>query len=312
MLIRIQQDSNVDAWVNHDEATGGLGDRVQPQDVFVVHTRFGKPGLSPDDQLAEFPILVKRLRDAFPCNRIVALNGLSTNPLAPRYVYALAETNPWAVILDWEAEDWFKARHSGARLKRWTYGRKRAAHRIGVWIGSLSGALAGSAPATRAGIAPVDQPGWDYGAIARRVDGANRRLGDRHLGPISMQTQTACMTGAKAFGHRTKLLFRQLRTRAVKRKRRSGGRVRKVTVRRKLRRGRRPSTRNVALQVSFSATPRRKAPLPIDNVAPATADRCVGTGLAHGAGAFFFYASDESMRVLFQQRLMSVLRPPAG
>ena len=53
-------------------------------------------------------------------------------------------------------------------------------------------------------------------------------------------------------------------------------------------------------------------PLPIDNVAPATADRCVGTGLAHGAGAFFFYASDESMRVLFQQRLMSVLRPPAG
>ena len=37
---------------------------------------------------------------------------------------------------------------------------------------------------------------------------------------------------------------------------------------------------------------------------------CRGSaGLAHGQGAFFFFASDSSMKLLFQQPTMAGLRP---
>ena len=42
MLIRINQQENVDTYANFDSATGGLGGRVRPQDIFVINTRFEK------------------------------------------------------------------------------------------------------------------------------------------------------------------------------------------------------------------------------------------------------------------------------
>src|SRR5687767_1916545 len=71
MLVRINQIENVNTYVNFNSATGGLGGRIRPQDVFVINTRFEKSIPANWVQMADM------LRAAFPCNRIVALNGMS-------------------------------------------------------------------------------------------------------------------------------------------------------------------------------------------------------------------------------------------
>ena len=40
MMIRINQQNNVNAYTNFNAATGGLGGYVRPQDIFVINTRF--------------------------------------------------------------------------------------------------------------------------------------------------------------------------------------------------------------------------------------------------------------------------------
>ncbi|MGZ5326607.1 MAG: hypothetical protein ACXWEL_08265, partial [Solirubrobacterales bacterium] len=62
MLIRIQRTSDVKTYTNHDEATGGLGGRIQPQDIFVINTRDQLASLTPDQRVAEFGTSVTSLR----------------------------------------------------------------------------------------------------------------------------------------------------------------------------------------------------------------------------------------------------------
>src|SRR4051794_38366241 len=40
MMIRINTQGNVNTWTQFNESNGGLGDRVRPQDIFVLNTRF--------------------------------------------------------------------------------------------------------------------------------------------------------------------------------------------------------------------------------------------------------------------------------
>ena len=40
MMIRINQQNNVNAYTNFNASTGGLGGYVRPQDIFVINTRF--------------------------------------------------------------------------------------------------------------------------------------------------------------------------------------------------------------------------------------------------------------------------------
>ena len=78
MLIRINQQANVDTYSNFDPATGGLGGYIRQQDVFVINTRYETTTPAVASQLAT------NLRAAFPCNRIIALNGMKLRPGAPR------------------------------------------------------------------------------------------------------------------------------------------------------------------------------------------------------------------------------------
>ncbi len=307
MLIRINQLENVDSYTNHDEAAGGLADRIRLQDIFVINTRFQNPAGTSSPAVAEQ--IASQLRSAFPCNRIIALNGVSADPTRPGYVYALAHAGLYGVLLDWEPDDWNYARWTNPGMPGWTYRYRPTLRRVGGWMAGLGRALALNSVRTRAGLIPMDHPNWNYGGIAQAIDRHNRHLGRRHLGIQSVQTQGACMSGARGFSRRARALLGSYRYRLVKRKRWRKGRLRRVTVREKLSPRARPQRRNLALQVSFSDTPDPSDPLPVRHVGPVMADRCVAAGLARGAGAFFFFASDNSMRQLFAQPVVGSLRP---
>jgi hypothetical protein len=308
MLIRINQMENVEAYVNSDEATGGLARRIRPQDIFVINTRFQDPAGSSNPAVAAQ--LVAKLRASFPCNRIIALNGLGSDPTRPGYVYALADQGLFAVMLDWEAEDWNFSRFFNPGMPRWDYHFRPSTRRIAGWSRNLSVALGRLSPHTRTGLATLDNRGWDYGRVAQILDRRNRRIGRRHLSPQSVQTQTACMQGPKTFGRRAGAIKQSYRFKISVKKRMKHGKRRLVHVKHLRKKRSRPNARNLALQVSFSDSPSPGDPLPVRNVAPITADRCILRGLHHGIGAFFLFASDSSMRSLFQQPTVSRLRPP--
>ncbi len=309
MLIRIQNEQNVDAYTNLDEATGGMARRIRAHDIFLVNTRFQDrlDDSSPQTQA----LLVDRLRTVFPCNRIIALNGQGSDPTRPGYVYALADRYMHALMLDWEPDDWNAARGLNPEMEPWSWRFGPSVKRIRVWSGSIRGALSAipEAAQTRVGIAPTNLNGWDYGKLAQTIDISNRSLGGRHVAPQSVQTQESCMFGVKPFSHRLKALFRQYRFKTVRRKRHRGGKVRKVKVRKRLRKPAKPNLANLSVQISFSETPSPSDPLPVRNVSVGSAANCIATGLHRGAGAFLFWATEDSMRSLLAQPLLQYLRP---
>ena len=73
----------MNAYTNFNSATGGLGGYIRPQDIFVINTRFETTTPSVALQLAA------ALNSAFPCNRIIGLNGLGLNPTLPGYAFSL-------------------------------------------------------------------------------------------------------------------------------------------------------------------------------------------------------------------------------
>ena len=74
MMIRINTQGNVDTYTKPE---GGMNNRIQPQDIFVLNTRFTGSGSFPAMTPSVAASLAANLRATFPCNRIVALNGLS-------------------------------------------------------------------------------------------------------------------------------------------------------------------------------------------------------------------------------------------
>lgn len=313
MLIRINQIENVNTYVNKNEATGGLGGRIRPQDVFVINTRFAKSIPANWIQMADM------LRAAFPCNRIIALNGMSLNPLVPGYAFALIDhPATWALMTDFEQGDWNSTRSTDPGRPPWNHKFKVAFPRIKQWDARLAATLAANpvGAAKRSGLVPWDGGStWNFGQVAQDLDKKNRRLGGRHLGPLSVQTQDACADGgAGGFSARAKSLFDQYRFKIVKKVKvikKDGKKFKKkVKVRRKLKKAARPLLSNLSMQISFSDTPNPSAGMAITKTAPWTAAACAQAGLKRGGGAFFFFASDDSMRLLYQQPFIASLRPP--
>ena len=286
MLIRINQQVNVDTYANFDSATGGLGGRVRPQDIFVINTRFEKSTPALATQLAT------NLRAAFPCNRIIALNGMSLDPTVPGYAFTLLDHPAvYSLMTDFEPMDWNGGRASDPGRPPWNHNFKVAYPRVKQWDGRLAASLA-----------------------ANPLGAGKRSLGGRHLGPLSVQIQDACANrGAGGYSSRVKTLFDQYKfkfiTKTVKRKGKGKGKKRKITIRRKLKKQARPSLNNLSLQVSFSDTPNPSAGMAITKTSAATAAACARAGLKRGGGAIFFFASDDSMRLLFKQPEISSLRP---
>jgi hypothetical protein len=315
MMIRINTQGNVDTYTKPD---GGMGGRLRPQDIFVLNTRFGGSGSFPAMTTPVAASLAANLRAAFPCNRIIALNGLSFDPNGAGYAFTgLGDPNVYALMSDYERDDWNSGRSTDPSRPPWTDNFAKAFPLLRGWnFGFASTAAANPAGAgKRTGLAPQDVASWNYGQIAQNLDKQNARLGARHLGPQSLQSQDACANGAGAgFGARAKALRLQYNFKFITKKVSVPGKKkkRKKTIRLPLHKKAKPNMSNLGMEISFTDSPEASASQAILSTSAAQAAACVGPALKQGGGAFFFFASDDSMRLLFQQPQINFLRPPTA
>jgi hypothetical protein len=286
MLVRVNKLENV---TQYDALQGARG-QFRPRDIFVVNTRFRGLEDGEAEQIAE------RLHEAFPCNRIVALNGLGADPNRPGYLFALAD-NPlvWGTMLDWEQRDWRAARATNPAMSSWKRHFGRSFSRLKQRVGELANTLNGSPGVgpRRAGVVPTYYHDWNYGRIAKMLDQRNRRLGHARGGIQVVATQAACQKRKRGDEERS-----GIRPRARELFRQYGKHNRKK--------------RNLALQVSFSRDAKAHRGLPIRSVNDARASKCIRHAVRRGAGAFLLWASPESMIELFHTSRFRKLRPPVG
>lgn len=306
LLLRINDDKNINAYNNSNPATGGLRDRLRDRDIFVINTR--KKKTTP----AEWVHLANRLRAKFPCNRIVALNGLHSNPNWPGYMYALADyPGLWGLGIDWEFEDWEQARAQDPLVPAWTRAFGPSRKRIGRWLtqlGAVSSEELGE-PGRRTGVVPAHYARWDYGRLGKTTDRKNMlREADRR-GFQAVQTQGYCVpSGPDPFRAMATRLHRQYRPPPrIRRIRNEKGKVVKTI---RIPRPPRAKVANLAMEISFSNTPDPSDPRPVASLAPGPASKCTAAAMKRRIGAFLYWAHDDSMRKLFKTPRVCRLRPP--
>jgi hypothetical protein len=313
MMIRINTQGNVDTYTKPE---GGMGGRIRPQDIFVLNTRFegNGSGTQPPMTPTVAADYAADLRAVFPCNRIIALNGMSFDPAAAGYAFTgIGDPNIFALLTDFEEGDWNAGRLTDPARPPWNSNFKKAFPRVKAWNGGMAGAAAANpiGASKRIGLVPQDDGTWNFGQVAQDLNKKNARLGDRKLGPLSVQTQGACADGgAGGFGGRTKQLRLQYTFKFITKKVRVKGKKKKVkkTFRMKLKKKGRPNMSQLAAQISFTDTPQTSG-MPLVRTSPAQAAACVQPALKQGIGAFFFFASDDAMRQLFLQPNINALRP---
>jgi hypothetical protein len=320
MLIRINTQGNVDTYT---KPGGGMGSRIQPQDIFVLNTRFsGSANFAPMTPTIAAQ-LSANLRAVFPCNRIIDLNGLSLDPAQPGYAFTgIDDPNTYALLADLEQTDW----NSGRALDptRPPFSNKFAAMfpLIKAWDLAMAANVAANPLGAnkRTGLAPqsnVDTGDWNYGQIAQDLDLQNSRLGPK-LGPMVVQTQDSCSTGQ--FGPRAKQLRLQYNfrfiTKKVKKRVKVKGKVKikkvKKITRKPLKEAGKPLLGNMAMELSFSENPDPTSNMAVVRTSAAQVAACIPPAVKQGVDSFFFFASDDAMRQLFQQPSIAAARPPTG
>jgi len=289
---------------------------VRPQDIFVLNTRFQGTGQFPSMTTPVAAELAAQLHETFPCNRIIALNGMSYDPSTAGYAFSLID-NPFvfALLTDFEQSDWDSGRLTDPARPLWTDSFPAAFPRIKAWdFGVASTVAANPAGAgKRTGLAPQDLASWNYGQIAQDLNKKNSRLGARKLGPLNVQTQDACASGGAAgFGARAKQLRLQYTFKFITKKVKVKGKKKKVkeTIRLPLKKEAKPIMSNLAMEISFTDSPNAVASQAILSTSAALAASCVPPALKQGLGAFFFFAAEDAMRQLFQEPQIAALRPP--
>jgi hypothetical protein len=129
---------------------------------------------------------------------------------------------------------------------------------------------------------------------------------------MSIQSQDACADGAgPGFGARAKTLRLQYAFKFIIKKIKVPGKKKKMkkTIREPLKKKAKPILENLGMEISFTDSPEASASQAILSTSAAQAAACVPAALKQGIGAFFFFASDDAMRQLFQQPLIDALRP---
>ena len=315
MLIRINTQGNVDTYTKPD---GGMGGRIQPQDIFVLNTRFAGSAQFPAMTSPVAAELSADLHATFPCNRIIALNGMSFDPAQPGYAFsAIDDPNVFALLTDFEQTDWNAGRATDPTRPPWTDNFKKAFPRVRGWnFGFMNAVAADPAGAgKRTGLALQENTSWNFGQIAQNLNKQNARLGDPKIGPSSIQTQDTCAdAGPAGYGGRAKQLRLQYTFKFITKKVRVKGKSKKVkrTFRQPIKKKGKPLLGNTAMQISFTDTPDPSSGMALVRTSPALAAACVGPAMKQGVGAFLFFASDDAMRMLFQQPQIAALRPAAA
>jgi hypothetical protein len=314
MMIRINTQGNVDTYTKPQQ---GMGDRIRPQDIFVLNTRFTGSGQFPAMTASVAAGLTAQLRAAFPCNRIIDLNGLSLDPAQPGYAFTgIDDPNTFALLTDFELADWNASRLTVPGRPPWTDDFAAALPQIKGWDFTLASTAAANpiGVGKRTGLAPQDNGTWNFGQVAQDLNKKNLRLGTK-LGPLSVQTQESCASGGAAgFGARAKQLRLQYTFKFITKKVRVKGKKKKVkkTFREPLKKKARPILDNLAMQVSHTDVTDSSSSMALLRTSAALAASCVGPAMKQGIGAFFFFASDDAMRLLFQQPQIAAFRPPTA
>ena len=123
----------------------------------------------------------------------------------------------YALMSDFEPDDWNQGRSSDAGRPPWNYKFKVAFKRVKQWDGRLAGTLAATGPgrqAQRSGLVPIDNGGWNYGQIAQERTRRTRRLVAVTWGRSASRPRTPAPTAAPAASTpRAASLFDQYRSR---------------------------------------------------------------------------------------------------
>jgi hypothetical protein len=315
MLIRINTQGNVDTYTKPE---GGMAGRVRPQDIFVLNTRFTGSGQFPALTSDVASSLAAGLRATFPCNRIIALNGMSFDPAQAGYAFTgIGDPNVYALLTDYEQADWNAGRATDPGRPPWNGNFAKAFPLLRGWNFGFKSTVAINPVGTgkRTGLAPQDSSTWNFGQIAQNLNKQNARLGDPKIGPMSVQTQDACAdAGPSGFGARAKTMRLHYTFKFITKKVHVKGKKRKVrrTFRLPIKKKGKPVLDNTAMQISFTDTPDPSSGMAILRTSPAQAAACVAPAMKQGVGAFFFFGSDDAMRQLFQQPQINALRPPSA
>jgi hypothetical protein len=320
MLIRINTQGNVNTWTqfNTSPDKGGLAPYVRPQDIFVLNTRFTGSGGFPSMTDPVASQLSAQLRATFPCNRIVDLNGLSLDPTQPGYMFTgINDPNTYAMLTDFEQMDWNQTAFTQPGRPPWSSNFTTALPRVKAQDFTMATTAAGNPVGTgkRTGLVPQDNGSWNFGQIAQDLNKKNSRLGSRKLGPLAVQTQDTCSdAGATGFGARAQQLVQQYTYKFItkKVKVRKHGKIKKVkkTFKQPLKKKAKPILDNLAMELSFTASPQASASQAILSTSAAQVAACVPAAMNQGIGAFFFFAAEDGMRLLFQKPKIAKLRPP--
>jgi hypothetical protein len=179
MMIRINTQGNVDTYTKPER---GMGSRIRPQDIFVLNTRFTGSGQFPAMTSGVAAILAAELRAAFPCNRIIALNGMSFDPNQAGYAFTgVSDPNIFALLTDYEQDDWNAGRITDPGRPPWNPNFTKAFPLLRGWNFGFTSTVAAHPVGVgkRTGLAPQDNAEWNFGQIAQNLNKQNARLGDR-------------------------------------------------------------------------------------------------------------------------------------
>jgi hypothetical protein len=302
MVIRINRFNDIETYANSDEATGGLRPRIRDRDIFLINTRFDDSDPATEQKIAT------ELRQQFPCNRIFALNGLSTNPAnTTGYMFSLVGAPQVSgVLLDWEQIDWNTARSTDRGLPPWEDAFNPMLKRLKGRLALLANGINGAGSQQRLGLVPFARDDWNLGMMARTIDRQSARVVPGRRGIQSSQTQKSCQTGSGGGMRSTvKGLFTQYK-RANFKKIKPKKKGAKPTYKRL-----KPKTQklNLGVQVSFTATPTPGAPDPVKSVGPSQAAECTVNAIYQKAGAILYWARPQDMDALFADPRVCALRP---
>jgi hypothetical protein len=282
MLLRIKNFDDVAAYANPDQDEGGLKGRLRRRDVFVINTR--RKWATPERE-AE---LVTQLRRSFPCNRIIALNGIARRPRSPGYMLSLADDRRvQGLMLDWESDDWRVAKAIKRKMPTWTTEFRPSRRRIARNLGHLVRKLKRSGRGGKTiGMALVHYTHWNYSKLALTINRRSRRLRRSRRGIQSIQLQKVCQQGARNYGRAIRRLNSGYRHFGLDRRR-------------------------LAVQISFTNDPIARDSRPVNSVRPRRAARCTRRALRHRGGAVLYWAKPAAVRAMLKRRFLCRLRPPS-
>lgn len=300
MILRINQPENVTEYAKK------VKKQLRDQDIFLVNTRF--KGSTPEI----WAEIVRRLNAEFPCNRIIALNGLHTDPTRRGYSYALAnDPSVWGLSLDWESMDWAQAQFVHRSTPSWTddFGtsRDRISRRLRK-VGEYSAEQVGS-PGLRTGLVPAWYPGWDYGMLGKTADHSNFARKQDRRGFQIVQSQGFCGNSDQSgYGAAMQgLLDQYFPPPKIKKIRNKKG---KVIRKKKIPVPPRGVVEALAGEISFSTTPNENADMPVKSVSVGSASKCTLAGLKADVRAYLYWAHPGSVDSLLETRRICKIRKP--